>query len=86
MKEALKQFGGVLLKYPDIIIKYFVSIAVTYAFVQVVYTITHHTVPTENEKLFIHLVGIIEGIFGGSLVAYYWTKSHNKKEEEENHE
>lgn len=59
----------------DTIIKYATSAAVIYAFVQIVYTINHRTIPVENEQLFTHLVGIIEGAFVGSLCAYYWTKS-----------
>jgi hypothetical protein len=59
----------------DTIIKYFTATAIIYAFVQIVYTINHRQIPKENEQLFTHLVGIIEGAFVGSLCAYYWTKS-----------
>lgn len=70
----------------DIVIKYLVALAIIYAFVQVVYTINHRTIPKENEQLFTHLVGIIEGAFVGGLVAYYYTKSNNPHKDESDDE
>lgn len=64
----------------DVVIKYMVAMAIIYSFVQVVYTINHRIIPKENEQLFTHLVGIIEGAFVGGLVAYYYTKSNNPHE------
>jgi len=74
-----------LVKYADIIIKYVVAIAIVYSFVQIVYTINHRVIPKENEQLFIHLVGIVEGAFVGSLCAYYYT-SQSKKDEDHHNE
>lgn len=65
---------------PDTIIKYAVAMAIIYAFVQIVYTINHRIIPKENEQLFSHLVGIIEGAFVGGLVAFYYTKSSSDKD------
>jgi hypothetical protein len=63
----------------DNIIKYLTALAIIGAFLQVVYSITHSTVPEGNRELFSHLVGIIEGSFIGGLVAYYYTKSADTK-------
>lgn len=71
-----------LIKYSDVIIKYIVAMAIVYSFVQVVYTINHRVIPKDNEQLFTHLVGIIEGAFVGGLVAYYYTRSQSKKDED----
>lgn len=78
----LSKIGATLVKDADVIIKYIVAIAVVYSFIQIVYTINHRIIPKENEQLFTHLVGIVEGAFVGSLTAYYWTRNSPTKKEE----
>lgn len=68
----------------DTLIKYAVALTIIYSFVQVVYTINHRVIPKENESLFTHLVGIIEGAFVGGLVSYYYTRSSNDKPKQDN--
>lgn len=60
-------------------IKGLTALSIIFAFDFVVIALIFIEIPTNNEKLFIHLIGIIETAFVGFLVAYYYTRSKGDK-------
>lgn len=58
---------------------YCTGFSIIIAFLLVVYTILYREVPAANERLFTHLIGIIEGCFVGGLVGYFFTRSKPEK-------
>lgn len=60
-------------------IKVLVALSIIAAFNFVVYALVFISIPDSNRELFIHLLGIIEGAFVSSLVAYYYTKGEDEK-------
>lgn len=64
------------------LIKTLTALSIIFAFNFVVYALVFVEIPDNNKELFVHLIGIIEGAFVGSLVGYYWTKSQKEETKE----
>lgn len=60
-------------------IKYAVAYATILAFVFCVGAVVYIDIPQDNRELFIHTLGMVEGAFIGTLLAYYYTKSSSDK-------
>lgn len=60
-------------------IKFLTAISIIVAFDAIVYALIFLEIPESNKELFIHLIGIIEGAFVGSLVGHYWSRNYKDK-------
>jgi len=58
--------------------QYFVGFVGLVVFGYIVYFLTHQTVPYDNREIFIHLVGIVEGVII-SIFGYYFGSSLGSK-------
>lgn len=57
-------------------IKFLVALSLIAAFNFTIYALAYVEIPEGNRELFIHVIGMIDGAFVGSLVGFYWTRSH----------
>lgn len=65
------------MNFPKIdFIKFLVAMSLIAAFNFTIYALAYVEIPEGNRELFIHVIGMIDGAFVGSLVGFYWTRSH----------
>lgn len=62
------------------LIKTLTAVSIIFAFDFMVVALIFFEIPEANKDVLLHTVGMIDGAFVGSLVGYYYTKSHNEKE------
>ena len=64
-------------------IKTLTALSIIGSFLVVVWALVFREIPDNNKELFIHLIGIVEGAFVGSLVGHYWSRNYQEKENPE---
>lgn len=62
--------------------KYVVAGVVLTAFLMIVYALTYRVIPAENRDIFIHTVGILEGLLT-AIVGFYFGSSAGSAEKNE---
>jgi len=60
------------------LIKTLTAVSIITAFDFMVVALIFFEIPENNKEIVHTMIGIIEGAFVGSLVGYYWTKSHQE--------
>ena len=67
----------------DHVLKLATGLGTISAFLFCVYALFFLDIPTGNRELVIHLLGIIEGVFVGSMATYYFGSSKGSSDKNE---
>lgn len=62
-------------------IKLLTALSIIMAFDFMIVALIFFEIPEGNKDIVLHTVGMIDGAFVGSLVGYYWTKSHKEEKD-----